>query len=47
MFAAAAVMAMTGFVWQPWCPCVKNIWTPTCVFFSGAIAYKKNTFLKV
>ena len=38
LLAFAAVLAAVGFAWQPWCPCVKGIWTPTFACFAAAIA---------
>lgn len=25
-----------GFAWQPWCPCIKKLWSPTFALFAGA-----------
>ncbi|MBO4287526.1 MAG: DUF5009 domain-containing protein [Kiritimatiellae bacterium] len=29
-------LAAAGFLWQPWCPSIKKLWTPTFVLFAGA-----------
>ena len=31
-----AVLLGLGFLWQPWCPSIKKLWTPTFVLFAGA-----------
>jgi len=31
-------LLLLGFAWQPWCPCIKKLWTPTFALFVGAYA---------
>lgn len=32
----AAGLLMVGLAWQPWCPCIKKLWTPVFALFAGA-----------
>ena len=34
--AGGVALASAGFLWQPWCPSIKKLWTPTFVLFAGA-----------
>jgi len=31
-----ALLLALGLAWQPWCPCIKKLWTPTFALFAGA-----------
>jgi len=36
LVAFAAVLALAGWAWLPWCPCIKKLWTPTFALFVGS-----------
>lgn len=36
LLAFAAALALAGWAWLPWCPCIKKLWTPTFALFVGA-----------
>lgn len=38
MLAVAAGLGLVGFLWMPWCPNVKAIWTPTYALVAGSAA---------
>lgn len=42
LFGGAVVFAAVTFAWQPWCPIIKKIWTPT--FITASIAYSLALF---
>ena len=35
MFGFSALLLALGFAWQPWCPVIKKLWTPTFALFAG------------
>lgn len=36
LLGLSVTLLALGFAWQPWCPCIKKIWSPTFVLFAGA-----------
>lgn len=36
LVGSGLAMLALGFVWRPWCPVIKCLWTPTFVLFAGA-----------
>ncbi|MBR4171729.1 MAG: DUF5009 domain-containing protein [Kiritimatiellae bacterium] len=36
---SAVILCGLGFAWEPWCPCIKKLWTPTFALFAGAYSF--------